>query len=92
MTAVMEAPTFHRWVDRLSSAQLDRLRVMVSRDGELPSIEDEAMASTDEAVETWLRETVLPVHQRVAAGGGRRVTLDESRARISARLAAVAAS
>ena len=86
MSAITSAPDIHQWVDELTPIQQDFLRVIVSDSDLLPAISSK-LSAPDASFENWLRTEVLPVHYRVVAGGGRPVSLDEARSRISTTLA-----
>ncbi|MCL2595264.1 MAG: hypothetical protein FWD83_07070 [Promicromonosporaceae bacterium] len=86
MNAMLEAAPVLRWADRLSPAQREHLRLIVSNDDVLPPIEEEAETESADAIEKWLRTTVKATCERVDAGEGFFLSLDESLARVEARL------
>lgn len=90
MSAVMEAPTLHRWVDRLDAAQAAELRDWVATKATMPPIEDEAAAPFDDAVEQWLRTAVKATGARIKSGEARLYTPAEVDELFAARRAAMA--
>ncbi|MDR0482233.1 MAG: hypothetical protein LBH13_03605 [Cellulomonadaceae bacterium] len=66
MSATLEAPTIHRWVDRLNAAERAELGRIV-QNSSIPPISD-ANLPVDQAYESWLRTTVAETYDRVADG------------------------
>ncbi|MCL1900394.1 MAG: hypothetical protein FWG11_07805 [Promicromonosporaceae bacterium] len=90
MSAVLEAPTLHRWVDRLDAAQAAKLRSWVATEAAMPPIEDDAAGPRDDAVEHWLRTTVKATGARIKSGEARLYTPAEVEELFAARRAALA--
>jgi len=87
MSATMAAPEIHRWVDKLSPAQAERLKVVAANDELLPPIENSAKAEPDSAVENWLLTVVKATCERLEAGQERTYTPEEVHQMLEARRA-----
>jgi len=85
MSATLATPDIHRWVDKLSPAQTERLKAVAENDEILPAIEASDAANYDSPVENWLRTTVRETCERVAAGKEKTYSGDEVRAWLEAR-------
>jgi len=83
MSATLATPDIHRWVDKLSPAQTERLKAVAENDEILPAIETSDTA--DSPVENWLRTTVAATYDRFMAGQEKSYSIDEVRAWLEAR-------
>jgi len=91
MSAAMAAPAIHEWVDQLSPAQQNHLRVVINRDGELPPISEDASDTTmTSAFAAWVQAEVAPVMERIASGEEPGYSGDEVLEWLAARRATVA--
>ena len=87
MSATLATPDIHRWVDKLSPAQAERLKAVAENDEILPAIEASDVADYDSPVENWLRTTVRAACERHAAGLERTYTSAEVHEMLEARRA-----
>jgi len=83
MSATLATPDIHRWVDKLSPAQTERLKAVAENDEILPAIETSDVA--DSAVENWLRTTVAANYDRMMAGEANFRSVAEVRELLEAR-------
>jgi len=88
MSAIGALPEFHDWVDGLNEAQVQHLVEIVHADQVLPPIEVELVGYQDHAKEIWLRTTAVATFDRIKAGGGNFMSIDEARARLNKRRSA----
>jgi hypothetical protein len=87
----MELPTIHEWVDRLSPAQRDRLRIVANQDEALPPIgEDNTDVTESAAFSAWVQAEVAPAIERIVAGDEHGYSGDEVLEWLAARRAQVA--
>jgi len=88
MSAMEALPELHEWVDGLNDAQVQHLVEIVHADRVLPPIEVELVGHQDHVKEIWLRTTAAATFDRIIAGGGNFMSIDEARTRLNKRRAA----